>query len=609
MDIYKKNREILARRFPRFETLLDAADTSMYCVESSRTGQPVPLYTGAGGKKIAVHSKYEPVKEAERFLSGVLDASYNLYIVAGFGFAYHLEILLDAMKKDSVLLVLDHDIAAFKLALQHRDLSALLADERFLYLLDPDDDEIAEILKGRSSKNVSIIAHRGSHQCAADYYQNLIRKAKAYLSTKEVNIATLAKFEKLWTLNCVKNMRHFALMPGANVFYGRFSDCDAIVVCAGPSLENDLEWLKSVSDKAVIVGVDTSYTVLANAGIQPHFCLCVDPQLINARYFEGMRETTTVIVADPTVHSAVFRFYRGRGVISSMPFDMMKWTEQITGEKGEMTHGGSVSTNACDFAKRLGVRRIFLLGQDLSFTKDRAHVKGSYLDELLHNSTNRFVTRLVQNRRQVRALPPLRMPSISGAEVVTNQKMMIFYQWFERHSSPALFNASGDGLLFKNIPHVVRDGIVFAEPQDGAIARRIDELFSAYNASDGVIEEIRDRAERLYNESSILAEKLDRALVLTDELGGERSEKKRAQIIEKLESVDRYIESASSAKGMVGLAVQRVIHTITEGYDEGGSSVLARSEYLYSGLRDGALFVSRSLKKLMILLDSSSQQD
>jgi len=603
MNFYEKNRNVIENRFPRLTALLAAADTSAFSVEMTKSGLPVPLWAGPGQKKSAIHSRYEPVKEAERFLADTLSADYNLYVVAGFGFGYHVEILRGYMKKDSVVLVIDNDIALMKLAMEHRDLTALFSDERFLYAVDPSDDEIAEILRGRSSKSVSIITHRGAHQIAPDYYVNLMRKVKSYLSTKEVNIATLAKFEKLWTLNCVKNMRCFAMLAGANIFYDKFTDYDAIVVCAGPSLEDDLQWLKSVSHKAVIVAVDTSYRVLAHAGIEPHFCLCVDPQAVNARYFEGMGATSTVLVADPTVHASVFRFFRGRAVISSMPFDMMKWAEEITGEKGEMTHGGSVSTNASDFAKRLGVRRVILTGQDLSFTKDRAHVKGSYLDELLHHTSTRLMNRQMQNRRQLRALPPVFMPSLRGKKVATNQKMMIFYQWFERHSDGNLINATSDGLVFSTIKNVKRDSLTFAEIAGGGITDKIDTLLESATIAPDLPQKIKLRAELLYNESTVLCEKLEKALALTQQLKEERSEKKRAVLVERLEAIDRYIASASSAKGMIGLAVQKVIHTITEGYDTPENSILDRSLYLYRGLHEGGVFVSRVLRKLILLLE------
>src|SRR5512133_2757850 len=111
--------------------------------------------------------------------------------------------------------------------------------------------------------------------------------ARSYLSTKEVNIATLAKFEKVWASNIARNIGAFVASPGANRFFGQFGGVPAIVVAAGPSLHASMDFIRKSRGRAVIVAVDTSYRILMSQGIEPHFCIVVDPQMINARYFEG----------------------------------------------------------------------------------------------------------------------------------------------------------------------------------------------------------------------------------------------------------------------------------------------------------------------------------
>ncbi len=53
--------------------------------------------------------------------------------------------------------------------------------------------------------------------------------------------------------------------------------------------------------------------------------MAVDPQVINARYFEGLPELSTILVADPTVHPSIFHLYRGPVAATGIAFDMMKW--------------------------------------------------------------------------------------------------------------------------------------------------------------------------------------------------------------------------------------------------------------------------------------------
>lgn len=610
MSIYETNMRLLKKRLPDLWYLLDKAGSGDIEVVISKKGQPVPLVS-VEQKKLAVHSKFDPEKEAERLIDGLAVEKHNLFVVIGFGFGFHVETLLKKIDKGANVLVIEKSREMLKAALLSRDLGALLDDERMLFLVDPDDDSIAEVLKGKSSKSVAFVTLRGSFQLDQEYYKNINRKVKSYLSSKEVNIATLAKFEKLWTLNSAKNALRFVATPGTNIFYDKFKGYEALVVCAGPSLHESLGFIREMSRHLVIVAVDTSYKILIDNNITPHFCLCVDPQLINARYFEGAGESSTILVADPTVHPSVFRFFNGPCVFSSMPFDSMKWVEEISGEKGEITHGGSVSTNAYDFARRLGVDTVYLAGQDLSFTDRLAHCRGSYLDELMFLQVNRFFNQEMFNRRQLTALPRIDVAAIDGGLAHTNQKMMIFKQWFEKRNDPKLVNLTSAGMRLEGISHG-RLADVAVKLVDGLHpADLVQQIYEEAARSNDEIEQFEVQKKRLYkkvglliNENSYLNEQLKKALdyshKLKDEI--EQNGKGVGDILSRLDALDEAIQSRSSSKSIVGMSVQKVIHTITEEYDLEEKptplQIAERSCFLYQGLLDGVSFVEKVLNKM-----------
>ena len=462
--------------------------------------------------------------------------------------------------------------------------------------------------------------HRGSHQAEPGYYANMQEIARSFLSTKEVNIATLAKFEKVWASNIARNIGTFTASPGANVFFDRFRDVPAIVVAAGPSLHAGLDFVRANRDRAVIVAVDTSYKILMARGIEPHFCIVVDPQMINARYFEGTGPSSTILVADPTVHPSVFRLFRGRVAMTGVAFQLMKWIERLSGDRGEITHGGSVSTNAYDFARRLGCSPVILVGQDLAFTGGYAHARGSYLDEQVHLRTGRLYTPEMFNRFQLTALPKIFVKGIGGGTVHTNQKMMIFLSWFEKRRDGRLINATQDGAFIPGVRHARPAEIAMpAAPAD--VAARIDGLFR--NAATGAGPEARARfmtlLGRIRGEIDSLVPVLEKAVGFSGSLlalieernrgaSGDRS--KVDYLLKKLAETDRAIESKTDAKDMISFTVQRVLHTITEGYEideddghmAGEELVAKRSRYLYEGLLDGAKFNGKILGKMAAIL-------
>ncbi len=601
----KKNR-------PLYDLLESLPDDENITAESTGNGDPVPVVL-VQGKKVLIHSRFNPVKEAERFISGIDPSDYDLIVVLGFGFAYHLQVLLEKMNNDSVLLVIEHNASMIRAAFSHRDLSTLLNDARLRIMLQPGEDDFAAILKGKSSKRVSFITHRGSYQLDPEYYTSASGIARSYLSTKEVNIATLAKFEKIWSSNIARNIRQFIYTPGAGIFYDKFRGMPAIIVAAGPSLDRSIEFIRQNRDRALVIAVDTAYGLLVKNGIRPHFCLAVDPQVVNARYFEGAPDTGTVLVADPTVHPAVFRLFRGRAVTTGITFEMLKWIEKISGEKGEISHGGSVSTNAYDFAKRLGASPIVMVGQDLAFTGGYAHARGSYLDEQIHLKRTRTATAEMFNRRQLTALPGIFVRGISGEKIRTNQKMVIFMSWFEKRDDASLVNASAGGALMPGVRHVPSGELNFPAPGNDII----EMIETIYHESLGgrlgpdLEKKFARTLETMSREIDALLPVLQRSVGFSENLIREIRQKNRNQgkidyILSKLSEADRIVESRSAIKDMISFTAQRVIHTITEGYDideedqslSDEERVAKRSHYLYMGLLEGAQFNRKIFRKM-----------
>ncbi|HPS58242.1 MAG TPA: DUF115 domain-containing protein [Spirochaetota bacterium] len=610
--VYKKNIDIITKT----DTLLAAqiSSAAVECIEVSvsKSGLPVPVAAASDGKPMMVHSRVDPVREAERFSAEADITGKDLVVILGFGFGYHCEAMVAVAGSGVNIIAVDCSPSMARAASENRDLSELFSAGNFFLLLKPDEESLARVLKGRSSKSVIFITHRGSYQLNRQYYENVLTMMKSFISTKDVNIATLARFEKTWCSNIARNIGTVAGAAGANLFFDKFKGMPAIVAAAGPSLTASLEFIKSNMDRCVVVAVDTSYKILADNGIIPHFCMSVDPQLINARYFEGSSATETVLVADPTVHPSVFRFFKGRRAVTGVAFDMMKWIEDISGRKGDLAHGGSVSTNAYDFARRLGASPVIMVGQDLAFTWGLAHAKGSYLDEQIHNKTFRFMNAQMTNRRQLTYLPPVFVAGSRGGLARTTQKMMIFKTWFENRNDPDLINATAAGVLLKGMPNVEHAGLKIP---DSAVSPRniINEvLSSAMNEPlTAVRKKLASRVNDMAREIDELIPVLEKALAQADELsamiesGKDKSDPgKVGYILSKLEDADTLIESGSRSKGMLSFAMQRVIHTITEGYDTGTGTdnAGARSVFLYSGMLEAAHFNAKLLAKMNIIL-------
>lgn len=607
-ELLARNLEILSKNNPAAAGVIEHARSGPVTFVTVKNGDTVGE-VNVNGKKFLLHSKFDPVTEAGRFVGEIVKSSFNLYVVAGFGFGYHIAEILAKTDSETSVLVLESHTENVRAACESRDLSKIFSDPRFVLMLAPSEEEIADRMRGRSSKSVAFVVHRGSHQTDPESYDTLIRLAKSFLSTKDANIATLTKFEKLWTSNIARNAVRYAESPSCDPFFDTFKGLPAIIVCAGPSLTESIPFIKKNVSRAVIVAVDTAYFILRRYGIEPHFCLCVDPQVINARYFEGSQNSKTIMVADSCAHPSVFRLFKGRVLFAGVPFDTMKWIESSGGARSELAHGGSVSTTAYDFAKRLGCAPLVLTGQDLAFTKGLAHARGSYLDEQVHLLTTRIRTPEMHNRFQLSALPKIMVSSLDGGKEHTNQKMMIFLNWFSRRNDSDLVNATRSGAEISGVARVREDELNFVEKEN--IDAKIDSIMESARvaASERSVRlaDLSARVSGIQKGCRELSETLSRAVSLAETLIAITSDKKGDAgkinyILGRLTAVDKELESFQSVKDMVGLTVQRVIHSITEGYSDAESTPAESSLFLYKGMAEGCDFCGRILDKMEKIL-------
>src|SRR4051812_14487516 len=113
-----------------------------YPVEPSKAGPPTVVVTPAAAADspataptpgILLHSRYQPLAEAERLLKDVDVESHFAFYVHGFGLGYHVERLFEQAGRESLLFVFEPDLRLLWTALHHRDFSHLIASRRVVF--------------------------------------------------------------------------------------------------------------------------------------------------------------------------------------------------------------------------------------------------------------------------------------------------------------------------------------------------------------------------------------------------------------------------------------------------------------------------------------------
>ena len=101
----------------------------------------------------------------------------------------------------------------------------------------------------------------------------MVRQYLVLRPLMEVNLRTGVTLQE----NTLENLPYMAGAPDVGELKDRFRDTPFVLVGAGPSLDESIDFLKKVQDKAIIVTSNSPLRKLINSGIRPHLVVTADP--------------------------------------------------------------------------------------------------------------------------------------------------------------------------------------------------------------------------------------------------------------------------------------------------------------------------------------------
>lgn len=532
-----------------------------------------------------LHSKYDPWEEARRQLGQI--ESRPVVVAFGAGLGYAVALILKA-GKECIWFESDPRILSHALGIVNLKEFIQSGRLRVIRRIGKEDD-LEQLFRGRANRDISFFSHRNF---LTETHAEWKRKIEFFLNKKSVNIATLSRFESIWARNLVANMPLLLKGQPASTLFGIHANKPAIVVGAGPSLSDSIGEIEKVRHKAVLICVDTALGVLRHEGIDPDYVLTVDPQPVNRCYLEGY-DGDALIVADPTASRFALRHVVADRIrYFWSPFAMAQlFFEAIKVKAGEIAFGGSVSTNAYDLARKMGCDPVFVTGQDLSFPDGEVHCKGATLEERLNWKESRTFRRELHNYRQLSALPPVLLPGLTRATERTNDKLVIFYRWFERRFRKDLEN----GLRIRNCTARGARFEFLEMAELGELASFPDilrgEILSGHNNPEDQTRKLLQALESLEADFASSSKELELAVQMIRQEGS--SQKTR----EILDRVDEELRKRKNALAILGNASQKAIHAVTESA-QGDERALELYEALYSASLRYERWIQRSRRIL-----------
>ena len=252
-----------------------------------------------------------------------------------------------------------------------------------------------------------------------------------------MNWNTWRTLSEAWLRQGLDNLPAIAAAPDLGPLGARFAGRPAIVVSPGPSLSKNIEWLKQVQGRALLLAPLQVLRRLHAEGIRADFALvldAIDQSQGRIDFLQGIPdEDLPDLIASTSAHPNVLRrFARVHFFSSRSPVDLL--TAPVHGEVMPQLAAGSVSISCFKLAQHWRCSPIVLVGQDLAFSEGQRYAAATGSDMAAPSS---FRT----------------LPGYHGGTVQTAPDYFLFHHQFEelaaasRRDTPQirLFNCTEGG--------------------------------------------------------------------------------------------------------------------------------------------------------------------
>ena len=245
----------------------------------------------------------------------------------------------------------------------------------------------------------------------------------------DFNLRTERINERYWNANKVKNLRlqHHSIAELKKDY--RFDKKEYAIVSAGPSLNDNIDFLKNSSQQIGIIAINTVLRRLVSEGIRPDIIAMLDPLPALEEHLKGIEEyTKNIPLVMPSTGSCAFvEKYQG-------PRYYIPENERIDTEGFQWSFGGTVASLALDLAYFLGAEKIYLIGSDLAYSGGV-----NYADSLVHKKDSGTIG---EQKR-------LMVPANDGGMVQTNPLYNRYREILENqiriHSEIKVLNLASKG--------------------------------------------------------------------------------------------------------------------------------------------------------------------
>jgi len=423
MEYYDINLNcIKSFRYSMYKSIINLDNTSIYNslegIETikARNGELV-LKIRYQLKDYRLNSLYNPTEEANRWVEQYsFNSINNVIAMFGLGNGIFARTIVNKMNKGDTLIIYEPCAELFMYVLHKYNLTDLLENPNVIIAIkDINEFDFHNMLQSKT--NVTNI--KNVIKCIYPNYDNIFTESciqfwqeiKDAYNHQIIQINTMIAFGRVYIENTIKNLKY--LPKTLSIFELREilpKDIPAIVVAAGPSVANQIEDLRKVKGKALIIAVDRILDYLLDSGVIPDFVFTLDP-IKPVEYFTKRKKVTIPLLTFMVSNNEIFEIHEGKKIICNCSDFLQDYYININKIPPKIIASSSVATAAFTACVELGFKNIILVGQDLAYKGNVTHAGG--IEEKI-DLNNEIMTE-----------------GVNGEIVRTRYDWKVFLKWYE----------------------------------------------------------------------------------------------------------------------------------------------------------------------------------
>jgi hypothetical protein len=420
-------------------------------ISYNEEGYPVCSYH-EDDKTFQITSR-RPIHEAAQWCKTIAAKGTGSIFMFGCGFGYALFEIFKQKQPHTLVVLFEENIYLFKAMLYYFDLEPIIKTQKIAILIG----EVDCFAKAFDQLFISIVFANCTAPVLA-FTPIAQRNFKAqYLKIHQYIFSQLGLFifyigndhlDNLIGLhNLLANIKEMVQNPYLSCLQDKYQEVPAFIIANGPSLDKNIQQLKQVKDRGLIISTESAILPLMKNNIKPHIYTIIERtkstytfHFENIVYPEDMALLCLGLVDKrvfPSFPGAKIPIFRNKEAIN-------QWINKYLGDGSALDAGANVAHLAVEIAVYLGANPIVLVGQDYAYGSEGAcHSKDSVY----------FTEKGKKARDTIKSKPIVYVESNDGTMISSTQLWVDFRKGLEwkiaTHAHKTIINATEGGAKIK----------------------------------------------------------------------------------------------------------------------------------------------------------------